>query len=105
MKAIEQFFLVVLFIMLNKVVLVDETPVCDHSYESYSAVLSFVSVHVSLGGAVNFDCSLWIKSSCVTVLMKAINRSLDVVLFVCQYFKKDTETVYLTLALLGVKWI
>jgi len=39
MKAIEQYFHVVLFIMLYKVVLtfasVEETLVCDHSYESY----------------------------------------------------------------------
>ena len=39
MKAIEQYFHVVLFIMLYKMVLtsksVDETLVCDHSNESY----------------------------------------------------------------------
>jgi len=39
MKAIEQFFYVVLFIMLYKGVLtskfVDETSVCDHVNESY----------------------------------------------------------------------
>ena len=39
MKAIEQYFHVVLFIMLYKVVLtlksVDEALVCDNSYESY----------------------------------------------------------------------
>ena len=39
MKAIEQHFHVVLFIMLYKVVLIfksaDETLVCDHSNESY----------------------------------------------------------------------
>ena len=41
MKAIEQYFHVVLFIMLYKVALtftcmsVDETLVCDHSNESY----------------------------------------------------------------------
>jgi len=39
MKAIEQYFHMVLFIMLYKVVLtfksVDETLVCDHSKESY----------------------------------------------------------------------
>ena len=39
MKAIEQYFYVVLFIMLYKVVLAFksavETLVCDHSYESY----------------------------------------------------------------------
>jgi len=38
-KAIDQYFQVVLFIMLYKVVLtfksVDETLVCDHSNESY----------------------------------------------------------------------
>ena len=42
MKAIEQYFHVVLFIMLYKVVLtfksVNETLVCDHSNESYWAV-------------------------------------------------------------------
>ena len=39
LEAIEQYFHVVLFIMLYKVVLtfksVDETLVCDHSVESY----------------------------------------------------------------------
>ena len=44
LKAIEQYFHVVLFIMLYKVVLtftfVDETPVRDHLNESYWAVLS-----------------------------------------------------------------
>ena len=43
MKAIEQYFHVVLFIMLYKVVLtfefVDETLVCDHSNENLWAVL------------------------------------------------------------------
>ena len=43
MKAIEQYFHVVLFIMLYKVVLtlksVDEALLCDHSNESYWAVL------------------------------------------------------------------
>ena len=43
MKAIEQYFHVVLFIMLYKVVLtfksVDETLGCDHSTESYLAIL------------------------------------------------------------------
>ena len=44
MKATEQYFPVVLLIMLNKVVLtfesVDEMLKCDHSNESYRAVLS-----------------------------------------------------------------
>ena len=44
MKATEQYFPVVLFIMLYKVLLtfesVDEILKCDHSNESYCAVLS-----------------------------------------------------------------
>ena len=51
MKATEQYFHVVLFIMLYKVVLtlksVDETLVCEKSNESYWAVLS--------GGTVSYD--------------------------------------------------
>ena len=43
MKAIEQYFHVVLFIMLYKVALtftsMDKNTVCDHSNESYWAVL------------------------------------------------------------------
>ena len=49
MKAIEQYFPVVLFIMLYKVVLtfesVDEILWCDHSDESYWAVLSCGAVY------------------------------------------------------------
>ena len=48
MKAIEQYFHVVLFIMLYKVVLtfksVDEMLVHDHSNESYQALLSSSTV-------------------------------------------------------------
>ena len=51
-KAIKQYFHVVLFIMLYKVVLtlksVDETLVCDHSNESYEAVLSFGIVYFTV---------------------------------------------------------
>ena len=51
MKATKQFFPVVLFVMLYKVILtfesVDETVWCDHSNESYQAVLSCGSVLVS----------------------------------------------------------
>ena len=52
MKAIEQYFHVVMFIMLYKVVLtfksVDETQVCDHSNESYCAVLSCGTVYYAV---------------------------------------------------------
>ena len=52
MKAIEQYFHVVLFIMLYKVVLtfksVDETLVCDHSNERYWAEPPCVDVHYAV---------------------------------------------------------
>ena len=56
MKATEQYFLVVLFLMLYVVVLtfesVDEIPKSDHSNESYGAVLSSATVyHVVKGGS------------------------------------------------------
>ena len=55
MNAIEQYFHVVLFIMLYKVVLtfksVDETLVCDHSNESYWAVLSCGTVYYAHDGS------------------------------------------------------
>ena len=58
MKATEQYFPVVLFILLYKVVLtfesVDEILKCDHSNESYPAVLSCVTVYFALQGGSNF---------------------------------------------------
>ena len=62
MKATEQYFPVVLFIMLYKVVLtfesVDEILKCDHSSdhsnESYSAVISCVAVYCALQCGSNF---------------------------------------------------
>ena len=58
MKAIEQYFPVVLFIMLYKVVLtfesVDELLKCDHSNESYRAVISCDAVHYAAQGGSNF---------------------------------------------------
>ena len=57
-KAIEQYFHVALFIVLYKVVqifkFVDETLVCDHSNESYWAVLSCGTVNYSAQGGSNF---------------------------------------------------
>ena len=48
MKAVEQYFLLVLFVMLYKVVLaiesVDKIIKCDHSNESSQTVLSFLFV-------------------------------------------------------------
>ena len=58
MKVSEQYFHVVLFIMLYKLVLtlnsVDETLVCDHSNESYWAVLSRGTVYYAVQGGSNF---------------------------------------------------
>ena len=49
MKATEQYFHVVLFIMLYKVILtfesVDETLVCDHSNESYFHVVLLIMLY------------------------------------------------------------
>ena len=58
MKASEQYFPVVLFIMLYKVVLtfesMDEILKCDHSNESFRAVLSCGAVYYAVQGGSNF---------------------------------------------------
>ena len=58
MKATEQYFPVVLFIMLYKLVLtfesVDETLKCDHSNESCSEVLCGVAVYYVVQSVSNF---------------------------------------------------
>ena len=58
MKAFKLHFHVVLFIMLYKVVLtftpVDEAQVCDHSNESYWAVLSYGTVYYAVQSGSNF---------------------------------------------------
>ena len=57
MDAIEQYFHVVLFIMLYKVVLtfkpVDETLVCDHSNDRYWAFLSCDTVYYAVRDGPN----------------------------------------------------
>ena len=58
MKATEQYFPVVLFIMLYKLVLtfesVDEILKCSHSNESYQALLSCGAVYYVKQGGSNF---------------------------------------------------
>ena len=58
MEATEQHFPVVLFIMLYKVIptfeSVDEILKCDHSNESYYAVLSCGAVYYAVQGGSNF---------------------------------------------------
>ena len=80
MKATEQYFPVVLFIMLYKVVLtfesVDEILKCDHSNESYWAVLSCGTVYYAVQGGSNF------KSIDKLLMSKRTN---DTSLAVCSY--------------------
>ena len=84
MKASEQYFPVVLFIMLYKVVLtfesVDEILWCDHSDESYWAVLSCGAVYYVV--QENSKFCLWMKSYGVTIQMKATEKYFPVVLFI-----------------------
>ena len=58
MKATEQYFPVLLFIMLNKVVLtfesVDEIVKCDRSNESYLAKFSSGTVYYTVQGCSKF---------------------------------------------------
>ena len=63
MRAIGQYFPVVLFIMLYKVILtfesVDEIIKCDHSNESYWTVLSCGAVYHAVQGGSNFWVCGW----------------------------------------------
>ena len=58
LKAIEQYYHVVLFIMLYNMVVTfksaNETLVCDHSKESCSAVLSCGTVYYAVQGSSYF---------------------------------------------------
>jgi len=75
MKAIEQYFHVILVFMMHTVVLtfksVDETLVCDHSYESYWAVLSCGTVKYDILDAV----VLPFKSVDETIVCDSSNKS------------------------------
>ena len=63
MNATEQYFPVVLFIMLYKVVLtfetMDEILKCDHSNESYGTVLSSDAVYYAVQGGSIFSVCVW----------------------------------------------
>ena len=68
MKPTQQYFPVVLFIMLYKVFLtfetVDEILKCDHSNESYWAVLSCGTVYYDVQSASNFWVCEWNPYKC-----------------------------------------
>ena len=87
MKATEQYFPVVLFIMLYKVALtfesLDEIIKCDNSSESYWAVLSCGTVYYAVQMVLTL--SLWTKSQSVTIQMKATEQYFPVVLFIMLY--------------------
>ena len=74
MKATEQFFPVVLFIMLYKVVRtlesVDEILKCDPSNESYRAVLSCGTVYYAVQGGSSFESVDKVQSTCMSIQMK-----------------------------------
>ena len=81
-KATDQSFPVVLFTVLYKMVLtfesVDEILQCDHSNESYWAVLSCGTVYYAIQGYSNF----WVCGWNLTIQMKAIEQFFLVVLFI-----------------------
>ena len=62
-KSTEQYFGVVLFIMLYEIILtfgsVDEIIKCDHSNESCWAVLSFGTVYYAVQAGSKFWVCLW----------------------------------------------
>ena len=76
MKSTAEYFPVVLFIMLYKVVLtfesVDEILKCGHSNESYWAVLSRGTVYYAVQGGFNFWVCGWTLS--VSFKRKPLNR-------------------------------
>ena len=85
MKATEQYFSVVLFIMLYKVVLtfasVDEILKCDHSKESYWAVLSCGTVCYAVQEVVLVS-KLVMKSLSVPIQKKATGQYFTVALLI-----------------------
>ena len=84
---------------------VDKTLACDHSNESYWAVLSCGTLYYAVLGGL-------IKPLCVTIQMKAIEQYFHVVLFIMLYkvvltFKSVDKTLLWPFKwkLLGVTWL
>ena len=88
LKNTEEYFPVILFIMLYKVVLTfesaDEILKCDHSNESDSAILSCGTVYYAVQGGSKL-LSRWMKSHGMTIQMKATEQYFSVVLFITLY--------------------
>jgi len=77
MEATEQYFPVVLFIMLYKVVLtfesVDKIVKCDHSNESYWALLYFYD-HVHYATQAPTSCFQWNPQVCRSTEIKIVDH-------------------------------
>ena len=113
MKATERYFSVVLFIMLYKAALtfesVDEILKCDHSNESYWAVLSCGAIYHAIQGGSNFWVCGWNPKQSVTIQMKATELYIHVlVLFLSfLFFQSEIRSLieFLTSATLQVKFL
>ena len=85
-KATEQYFNVVLFIMLYKVALsfesVDEILKCDHSNKSDVLSSTFLWCCLLCCTRWFYRLSLLMKSQCVTIQIKATEQYFPVVLFI-----------------------
>ena len=88
MKASEQYFPVVLFLMLYEVVLafdsVEEIVKCDHSNESYWGVLSCSAFYYAVQGGSNFWVCVW-NPKVWPFKMKASEQYFPIVLFIILY--------------------
>ena len=89
MKATEQYFPVVLYIMLYKVILtfecVEEIPKCDHSNESNWAVLSCDAVSYTVLGGSNFWVCAWNPNLWLTIKIKSTKQYIPVLVFVMMH--------------------
>ena len=109
MKATEQYFPVVLFIMLYEVVLTFESvekilQYCDYSNESHWAVLSCGCVYHAVQGGSNFWVFQW-NPKVFPIQMKATEQHFPVVLFVKLYkVVLIVEFVDKTLGMWRFKW-
>ena len=81
MKATEQYFPVMLFIMLYKVVLTfesaDEILWCDYSHESYWAILSCDALYYAVQGNLSFWVCGWSTGTeNITIPIALIHKTL-----------------------------
>ena len=84
-KATEQFFPVVLCIMLYKVVLTFECVEEIHSNESHWAVLSCDAVSYTVLGGSNFWVCVWNPNLWMTIKIKSTEQYIPVLVFVMMY--------------------